>query len=41
MLQEDQIRFQENRQWFNNFYNDIRQLIIEIHSTLAGELNLR
>ena len=41
MLQEDQIRFQENRQWFNNLYNDIRQLIIEIHSTLAGELNLR
>jgi hypothetical protein len=41
MLQEDQIRFQEKRQWFNNFYNDIRQLIIDIHSTLAGELNLR
>ncbi len=39
MLQEDQIRFQENSQWFNNFYNDIRQLIMEIHSTLAGELN--
>lgn len=41
MLQEDQIRFQENCQWFNNFYNDIWQLIIEIHSILAGELNLR
>jgi|WetSurSiteA1Bulk_404760.scaffolds.fasta_scaffold00163_15 hypothetical protein len=40
MLQEDQICFQENRQWFNNLYNDIRQLIIEIHSKLAGELNL-
>ena len=25
----------------NNFYNDIRQLIIEIHSTIAGELNLQ
>lgn len=41
MLPEDQIRFQENRQWFNNFYRDIRQLVVEIHATLTSELGYR
>lgn len=41
MLPEDQIRFEENRKWFNLFFNDVRQLILEIHETLASELGFK
>jgi hypothetical protein len=41
MMPEEQVRYQENRQWFNQFFNDVRQLIIEIHQTLAGELGFK
>ena len=38
MLPEDKIRFQENFQWFNQYFQDIRQLVKDIYETLVREL---
>lgn len=41
MQPEDQIRFIENRRWFNQFFSDVHHLILEIHQTLASELGYK